>query len=167
VTSQPVREPVAVASIEALYRDQYRRFLGFALGIVGDPETAHDAVQETFARAIRSREQLHSADRLPNWLWRVLANVCLAARESRSRTSSGGDDPVADVASALQWSELRAAVAALPERQRLVVFLRHYADLDYNAIADVLEIERGTVAATLHTAHERLRDALALEEVTE
>jgi RNA polymerase sigma factor (sigma-70 family) len=48
----------------------------------------------------------------------------------------------------------------LPERQRLVLFLRYYADLDYAAIADALEIKSGTVAATLHTAHAALRRQL-------
>ena len=59
------------------------------------------------------------------------------------------------------WPELRAAVAMLPERQRLAVFLRHYADLDYGQIAEVLGVERGTVAATLHAAHRTLRNRMS------
>jgi RNA polymerase sigma factor (sigma-70 family) len=55
---------------------------------------------------------------------------------------------------------LRAAIAALPERQRLAVFLRYYADLDYAAIAEALGIERGTVAATLNVAHRKLESSL-------
>jgi len=55
---------------------------------------------------------------------------------------------------------LRAWIAALPERQRAAVFLRYYADLDYRAIARVLEIEVGTVSATLSAAHTTLRKAL-------
>jgi RNA polymerase sigma factor (sigma-70 family) len=51
----------------------------------------------------------------------------------------------------------------LPERQRLALFLRYYADLDYAAIADVLGIRPRTVAATLNAAHTRLRRRL--EEV--
>jgi len=51
----------------------------------------------------------------------------------------------------------------LPERQRLVVFLRYYADLDYSAIAEALEISPGTVAATLNSARASLRSVL--EEV--
>ncbi len=58
------------------------------------------------------------------------------------------------------WPELRAAVAALPERQRLALFLRYYADLDYQSIATALGVERGTVAATLHAAHAVLRTKL-------
>jgi RNA polymerase sigma factor (sigma-70 family) len=66
-----------------------------------------------------------------------------------------------DRAASNGWEEIRAAVGALPERQRTTVFLRHYADLDYEQIADVLGITRGTVAATLHQAHEKLREVLA------
>jgi RNA polymerase sigma factor (sigma-70 family) len=54
-------------------------------------------------------------------------------------------------------SELAVRLAALPERQRLVVFLRYFADLEYREIAAALEIETGTVSATLHAAHANLR----------
>ena len=54
-------------------------------------------------------------------------------------------------------------VSALPERQRLVIFLRYAADLDYRGIASALGVEVGTVSATFHAAHERLRRSV--EEV--
>jgi RNA polymerase sigma factor (sigma-70 family) len=56
-----------------------------------------------------------------------------------------------------QDATIRAWVAALPERQRLVVFLRYFADLDYRSIATALDVEVGTVSATLATAHAALR----------
>lgn len=56
-----------------------------------------------------------------------------------------------------EFSGLRAAIRALPERQRLILFLRYYADLDYGAIADVLGIRSGTVGAALNAAHDALR----------
>ena len=52
-------------------------------------------------------------------------------------------------------------MAALPERQRLVVFLRYFADLDYREIAEALDVKVGTVSATLHAAHAALRSALS------
>ena len=55
---------------------------------------------------------------------------------------------------------MRALLAALPERQKEVVYLRYYADLGYTEIAEVLEIEVGTVSATLSAAHTRLRKTL-------
>jgi RNA polymerase sigma factor (sigma-70 family) len=58
---------------------------------------------------------------------------------------------------------VRAAVAALPERQRFALFLRYYADLDYRSIAEALGVKPGTVAAHLNAAHQTLRSRL--EEV--
>jgi RNA polymerase sigma factor (sigma-70 family) len=55
---------------------------------------------------------------------------------------------------------LPEAIAALPERQRLVLFLRYYADLEYAAIAETLGIGLGTVGATLNHAHAALRRRL-------
>jgi RNA polymerase sigma factor (sigma-70 family) len=61
---------------------------------------------------------------------------------------------------ASEQADVRLWVAALPERQRLAVFLRYYADLDYRAIAQVLGVEVGTVSATLSAAHQALRRSL-------
>jgi RNA polymerase sigma factor (sigma-70 family) len=52
-------------------------------------------------------------------------------------------------------------IASLPERQRLVLFLRYYADLDYRSIAECLGIEVGTVGSTLHQAQRALKHQLA------
>ena len=58
-------------------------------------------------------------------------------------------------------SALSLAVSMLPERQRLALFLRYYADLDYKTIAEALGIKPGTVAASLNAAHATLKRALA------
>jgi RNA polymerase sigma factor (sigma-70 family) len=152
-------EEGSIDAIEDVYRRQYRRFLRVALALTGGREQADDAVQEAFARAIRNRSAYRGEGTLDGWLWQTLINVCRDAHRRRTQLAS------LDELSALngqveEWPELRAAVAALPERQRLVLFLRHYADLDYEAIATVLGVQRGTVAATLHTAHSALRRAM-------
>jgi RNA polymerase sigma factor (sigma-70 family) len=58
---------------------------------------------------------------------------------------------------------LTEAVRALPGRRRLVVFLHYFADLSYDSIAEALEIEPGTVAATLAQAREALAATLIEE----
>jgi DNA-directed RNA polymerase specialized sigma24 family protein len=55
---------------------------------------------------------------------------------------------------------VRAFLSALPQRQRAAVFLRYHADLDYRRIAEILEVEVGTVSATLSAAHTVLRKTL-------
>jgi RNA polymerase sigma-70 factor (ECF subfamily) len=141
--------------IELVYRDGFSRFVRVARAIVGDRETAAEAVQEGFADALRRAEQWSGRGPLEAWVWRCVLN---RARKARPRTlppmdepsrHDGGPDP-----------ELRAQLAALPERQRLVVFLRYFADLTYPEIAAAVGIEVGTVAATLHAAHAALRAQL-------
>jgi RNA polymerase sigma-70 factor (ECF subfamily) len=150
-------------AIESVYRRQYRRFLRVAQGMVGDRERAHDAVQEAFARAIRGRFSFRGEGSVEAWLWRTLANVCADERRSFARAAPPAAAQTAN-GDEHELRELRAAVAALPERQRLIVFLRHFADLDYETIAAATGVERGTVAATLHQAHASLHRALT--EVT-
>jgi len=153
------RTSASIAEIESIYRNHYASFLRFAVANVGDVERGRDAVHEAFVRAIRSLNDFRGEGRLESWLWRILVNVCMVERRHRPV-------PLAEVPEAtandvpVDWPEVRAAVASLPERQRTILFLRHYADLDYDQIADALGIARGTVAATLHTAHSRLREAL-------
>ena len=48
----------------------------------------------------------------------------------------------------------------MPERQRLILFLHYYADLDYQTIAEAIDVSTGTVGATLHTARANLRRLL-------
>jgi RNA polymerase sigma factor (sigma-70 family) len=148
-----------VAAIERAYRAGYPRFLRLAVALLGDVDQGRDAVQEAFVRALRSRGDLRRIDSLDGWLWRTLVNCCLAQR--RRAQTLVEETPALDTnGHAEEWPEVRAAIAALPERQRVVLFLRHYADLDYRQIADALRIERGTVAATLHAAHKTMKQSL-------
>ena len=152
--------------LERVYRERYARFHRLARALSADDELAFDAVQETFARAIRSRRGFRREAAVETWLWRTLINVCRDERRratGRPSALAAGELPELAAAAnghAEEWPELRAAIAALPERQRLVLFLAHYADLDQATIAAVAGIARGTVAATLHHAHASLRRAL-------
>src|SRR5262245_26182672 len=150
-------------AIGALYERGFHTYLRVAEAIVGDADVAHDVVQEAFARAIRGRNSYRGTGPLEGWLWRTLVNTARTARRTappahmpldalgEGPASRNGDSPGHD---------LRAIVAALPERRRLVLFLRYYADLDYRGIADALEIQPGTVAATLSQAHDALKRVL-------
>jgi RNA polymerase sigma-70 factor, ECF subfamily len=144
-----------VAAIEDLYRTQYRRFLRLAIAVVGSEEAAADAVQEAFARALRERHALREGS-LGAWVWRVVLNAAID-QTRRAAREVPADPPEAAAGEPEDLRELRRAVAALPDRQRHTLFLRHYADLSYDEIAEVLGVARGTVAATLHQAHKALR----------
>jgi RNA polymerase sigma-70 factor (ECF subfamily) len=156
---------VALAEIEALYRARLATFRRVARGILGDDEAARDAVQEAFASAVRNREAFRGEGAFEGWVWRMVVNAARMRRRAEAARPVApmlGEELAAN-GRAQPDAELRAAVSALPERQRLVLFLHYYADLDYATVAEALEISPGTVAATLNTARASLRSAL--EEV--
>jgi RNA polymerase sigma factor (sigma-70 family) len=155
-----------VAALGRLYQRRYPRFLRVAEATVGDPDLAHDVVQDAFARAIRSRFDYRGEGSLEGWVWRIVVNAARNARRDRAPKHLPLQDLAGEAVSANgrpTHASVRALVAALPERQRLVLFLRYYADLDYRQIAEALAIETGTVGATLNHAHAAIRRAL--EEV--
>jgi DNA-directed RNA polymerase specialized sigma24 family protein len=149
-----------VRDLEDLYRRQYERFARVAAAVAGDVESGHDAVQEGFASLLRDRDAFRGEAPLEAWAWRAVLNAARKARARRLETVddvgevAAGDGMVGDGAIVRGW------VAALPERQRLAVFLRYYADLDYRAVAAALDVEVGTVSATLSSAHRALRKQL-------
>jgi RNA polymerase sigma factor (sigma-70 family) len=157
-------EDASIAALEELYRRRYRRFLRLAIAVAGSRDAADDAVQEGFARALRHRHDFRGEGSLEGWVWRTVLNAALAHGRTIRREAPLEEPPAADNGRPLPAPELRAAIAALPERQRHALFLRHYADLDYDRIGEVLGMARGTVAATLHAAHASVRRSL--EEVT-
>ncbi|MBA3376777.1 MAG: sigma-70 family RNA polymerase sigma factor [Actinobacteria bacterium] len=154
----------SILALEQLYRRRYGRFLRLALAIVGSRELAADVVQEAFVRALRGRHGFRGEGSLEAWMWRTVTNVALTTRKRAAATDAEPLDGEAEAqpnGSAAKWPELRAAITLLPERQRQALFLRHYAELSYDEIAEVLGVARGTVSATLHAAHASLRQALS------
>lgn len=151
-----------VAALGALYARRYPSFLRVAEAIVGEVELAHDVVQEAFARLIRGRSGFRGAGTVEAWAWQAVVNTARNVR--RDRPPPAVELPEIGAEESVQPDDrLRAVIAGLPERQRLVLFLRYYADLDYRGIAHALGIQPGTVGATLNQAHAAVRRLL--EEV--
>jgi RNA polymerase sigma-70 factor, ECF subfamily len=147
-----------VPELEALYRRRYRAFLRVAAAVAGDEARGADAVQDAFVRAIKSRAAFRGEAPLESWVWRIVLNSARAARPHAEsvlpwRIAMNGSAEVGE-------PDVDESIAALPERERLVVFLRYFADLDYRSIATALGVKVGTVSATLHSAHATLRRSL-------
>lgn len=155
-----IPESDRLVAIEAIYRARGLDLFRVALAKTQDRDRARDAVQEGFVRAIRSRQGFRGSGSLEAWVFRCVLN---AARDEAGRTRP--DAPIEVVADRPIEAEadadsVRAAVLRLPQRQREALFLRYYLDLDYQQIADVLGVRRGTVAATLHAARTALGHVL-------
>jgi RNA polymerase sigma-70 factor (ECF subfamily) len=151
------------STIEAAYRARAGEFLRVATAIAGSREGGRDAVQEALTRAFARRGTFRGSGTVEAWLWKAVVN---SARNVRARSPLVAEDLQADAAAHEddeRRDAVRAAVAALPERQRHALFLRYYADLDYAAIGEALGVRTSTVGSTLNAAHAALRGRL--EEV--
>lgn len=149
-----------LSEFERVYRENHERFARVAAAITREPESAAEAVQEAFARAIRRRGQFRREAPLEAWIWRAVVNEAKRLAVAPTATADvQGREPAVN-GRPDEDASMRALIAALPERQRLAVFLRYYADLDYRTIGQVLEIETGTVSATLAAAHKTLRESI-------
>jgi RNA polymerase sigma-70 factor (ECF subfamily) len=153
-----------LAEIEAVYRCRVAELQRVATAITGSREAGRDVVQDAFARAVHRRAQFRREGSLEGWIWRIVVTCArdgirrLAATE---RLLEEREDAwqAADT-SAGEREEVRSLIARLPERQRLALFLRYYADLDYGTIAEALAISGGTVGATLTQARDALGQLL-------
>jgi RNA polymerase sigma-70 factor (ECF subfamily) len=149
-----------LVELELLYRERLADFCRAAAAIAGDAELGRDAVQEAFARAVRKRRRYRGDGPLEAWVWRIVVNAARDARRKRPLLA----DPVQTAAPDAP-APARLPLELLSERQREVLFLHYYADLDYATIAAALGISPGTVGATLSTARRTLRQALTQEVV--
>jgi RNA polymerase sigma factor (sigma-70 family) len=148
--------------IERVYRERYAPFRRATAALIGDEQRAHDAVQEGFARALRRRRQFRGGS-LEAWIWRIVLRQATDMRRRPIVEVEGELD--ADVVASDRDPELAAAIRRLPPRRRLIVFLRYFGDLSYEAIGELCGISEGTVAAALAQAHEELRRELQLDGV--
>ena len=149
-----------IDDLEELYRTQRPQFCRAAAAIAGDRALGEDAVQDAFAKAVRRRRSYRGRGSLKAWVWRIVVNAAHDARRKRGLLLGLRDRPEAPTPN--------GGCASLPlelltDRQREVLFLHYYADLDYATIAEALGISPGTVGATLSTARRVLRQALAPE----
>jgi RNA polymerase sigma-70 factor (ECF subfamily) len=144
--------------LERLYRERYAGFRAALATVTGSYDTARDAAQEGFARALANQHQFKGGS-LAAWVWRIAYN---AALESPKAREVAGEVEVQLVDQASD-PELAAALRQLSPRRRLILFLRYFADLSYAEIAEVCEVSPGTVAATLAQAKETLAALLDTE----
>ena len=156
-----------VWEVEQVYRSRLPELWRVAAAISGSRDAAPDLVQEAFVRAVRQIDGFRGDGPLEAWLWRIVVNVARNARRERATVALPEELAEESMSSTDEArGELAAAMSRLSERQRLVVFLRYYADLDYSTIAEVLAISSGTVGATLAAARTTLSRALELKEAT-
>jgi RNA polymerase sigma-70 factor, ECF subfamily len=169
-----------VRAFEAEALPHLDRLYAAALRYVRRPSDADDLVQEALTTAFRAYHQVEEGSNVRAWLYRVLHTTFLSQyrRDGRRPTEDPTEDVEAaasplsdgsgaspsaeqDALSAFGPVEVRRALAALPEEQRVAVYLADVEGFAYREIAEIMASPVGTVMSRLHRGRAALRSSLA------
>ena len=166
-------------AFEQLLLEHQKNVYNLCYRMAGNPDDAMDLSQETFLRAWRCLDQYQFASAFSTWLYRLCSNICIDFLRRRRRqqtvpltfedadgeeqTSAGPDAqplPEEQVELKLTRETLAAAMAQLLPEHRAVLQLRVVNEMSYEQIADVLDIQIGTVKSRLSRARNQLKKIL-------
>ena len=145
----------------------------------GNEDDAFDLAQESFVRAWRNLGGFQFESSFSTWLFRLTSNICLDFLRARKRRAAvsltmtddedeetqlavpdPGKTPEEAVIAAEDRALLTRALNELPADQRQILTLRAIDDLSYAEIAEILQLQEGTVKSRLSRARAALRNKL-------
>lgn len=144
-----------LTALDELVRAYYPEILRYCRRRTADEQSAEDAAQETFCKAVRHLDAYARRGKFRAWLYRIAANTCADYWRRHPVTEPLPEDAHAEPGfERIELAQdLKAALTALPEAQREVVLLRYMHGLKLRECADALGIP-------LRTAQSRERAAL-------
>jgi RNA polymerase sigma-70 factor (ECF subfamily) len=176
----------ALSDLLVGYQD---RLFAICMRMIGDHETARDLTQDALLRVIQGLDKFDGRSKLSTWIIRVTMNVCLThLRRQRLRNHASLDAPMGSdsdgraltrvsiladetepgAPGAVEHTEslerLSRGMASLEASQRAILILRDLQGLDYQVIADILEVPKGTVKSRLFRARLALREAVQAQD---
>lgn len=163
------------AAFEQLVTQYEKLVYSVAFRMTGNREDALDLSQETFVKVWKSLSLFKFESAFSTWIYRIAGNVCLdfLRRQKRTRSLTVSEDevqldlpddrqdPEQMAIDRARQEELNEALASLEPEYRAALTLRAVSGLSYQEIADVLDIQPGTVKSRISRGRERLRKKLA------
>ena len=147
--------------------------------MVWNPARAEELAQDVFLRMYRARKGYKVSAKFSTWLFRIATNVGLnelrdgrmrKEKEVSSDTETGEiaagkvaariPTPEREVLASERNAQIRAAVDALPEKQKTAVLLHKYQGMEYGEIGEILGVSQSALKSLLFRAYERLRGEL-------
>lgn len=169
------------ACFEALVERYRRPLLGFVYRMLRDQGASEELLQEAFLRVYLHRDRYRPQAGFRTWMYRIAYRLALNhVRDHRKeRAHDSLDEPESVVGAMLadgrlnpeqqllaateaqrRQQRIRAAIAALPERQRTAVVLHRYQGLEYEEIGAILRLSSSATKSLLFRAYETLRREL-------
>lgn len=158
-----------MSALGELARRHQTRVLELAFRTLGTWDLAEDVAQETFLRVYRAAKHYKPTAKFTTWLYRIVINLCLDEKRKRSKAGAPLEPELCEQLPATNNDTteqqetaaiVRAAVYALPERQRVAVLLHRYHGLNHAEISEVTGWTRSAVESLLVRAYANLRAKL-------
>jgi RNA polymerase sigma-70 factor (ECF subfamily) len=152
----------AFAELMGRWRD---RVIALCFRLTGDRQDAEEATQDAFSKAYLARSQYQGNGKFSTWLWRIAINTAhdIHRRRKPAQTNCvaidqrcADDGPQQQTQQAEQRELVRQAINQLNDEHRTVLILRHYEQLRFREIAELLDIPQGTVASRMAEALSQL-----------
>ncbi|MEX0818482.1 MAG: RNA polymerase sigma factor [Pirellulaceae bacterium] len=162
--------------LENAFAQHQSELLGTLYYLVGNIEDARDALQDTFVKCWRHRDQVAEVQNLKAWIFRIALNTGRDLRQTAWRRKRQGlpeDESIVECEDAgpmalatrnEQLHRLSAAIRDLRVEEQEVFLLRQNGQLKYEEIAEAAGIPLGTVKTRMRLALTKLREALAEDE---
>jgi RNA polymerase sigma-70 factor (ECF subfamily) len=162
------------SALETIYRSHVDSLYRYGLKIAQDPGLTEDAIQDLFIKLWNRRESLGPTDNIKNYLFTSLRRTIYRSRKSRSvstdpqelkaqETAETFEDfLISEEISAENAQKLKKALLEISERQREVIYLRYYQNMDYDEICDVMGITYQGARNMLFKAVKNLKKHLFL-----
>ena len=150
------------AALDELIRSCYPGILRYCLWHTPDPQTAEDATQETFLKAVRHIDAYAHRGKFKAYLYKIAANTCTDLWRRSGRSELPEPEEYIEAGFERVESELSLAqlLSTLTAKQREVVELRYVHDLKLREIAEIVDEPLRTVQSRLRSALKTLERSL-------
>ena len=162
-------------AFELLFRKHQAYAFNVAYGLLGNAEDAADVTQEAFLRVHRNMARFRGESSFTTWLYRVVVNLSITElrRRTRSRTQlmediappeawraeeEAADAPLLHLESGEERETVQRVLRHLPPDYRAVLVLRHFQQLAYEEMCDVLGLTMSQVKTRLHRARRMFKE---------
>jgi len=167
-------DTVAFGELVALYDT---KVMSLAVSLLGSREDAQDIYQEIFTKVFKSLKKYRFQSEFFTWLYRITVNTCLTYRKQRGKrqerypvsldTFTEGFYNVPDRDSVIADEDMlrsemsnvvKKAVESLPPKQKTVIVLRHYHQKKIREIAEIMNLNEGTIKGYLFRAIRSMKE---------
>ena len=169
------------ASFEKLLERHYKRVFNLIYRFLANKEMAEDLTQEVFIKVYKSQTSYRPQAKFQTWIYQIAKNTSLNEVRRQKRqpvsleetldTPDGGlkrqiadtraENPYQEILEKETAQEVKEAIYALPENQRMAVILRRYENLSYEDIAKSMHCSLKAVKSLLSRAKENLKEKLS------